>query len=258
MREAIAEQHVHHRASECAIGAGADEQLDVRLLHRGVVIDVDSNDRRATVLPRLHGVGHDVDLGDHGIGAPQHHAVRIGDLARIGARHPAMAREPSRPGQRRADRGILARIAFGVTQPVDAVAHHQAHRPGVEIGPDGFGSEPPLGFQEALSRPVERLVPRDLGKLTRSLRSGPNKRILEPVRIVHTFRVAGDLGADHARRVTVVGRAAHASHSAPVEDLNFQRAGRGAVMGAGGGAEQRTKRRVHEPNLHACRRWTTA
>ena len=54
---------------------------------------------------------------------------------------------------------------------------------------------------------------------------------------MHALGIAGDLGADHARGIGVVGRAAHPADRMVVEDLDLERAGRGAVMRAGGSAD---------------------
>ena len=55
--------------------------------------------------------------------------------------------------------------------------------------------------------------------------------------MMHALGVARDLGADHARRVAVVGGAANAADGALVEDLDLERAGRRTIVRAGGGAD---------------------
>ena len=82
---AIAEQHMHHRAGECPVGAGANQHLDIRLLHGAGVVDVDAGDLRTPVLARQHGVGHHIDLGVHRIAAPDHDQVGLLHLARVHA-----------------------------------------------------------------------------------------------------------------------------------------------------------------------------
>ena len=44
------------------------------------------------------------------------------------------------PGDADADRAEKARVALGVGEPLDAVAHHEAHRARIEIRPDAFGA----------------------------------------------------------------------------------------------------------------------
>ena len=63
--------------------------------------------------------------------------------------------------------------------------------------------------------------------------------------MMRAFGVARDLGADHARRVGVVRRAAHAPDGVPVEHLDLQRAGRRAVVRTGRRENLRTDRLVH-------------
>ena len=66
---------MHHRTCKRTIGAGLEQHLDVGLFHRRRVVDVDDHDLGATLLAGTHGVGHDIDLGGDGIGAPDHHAI---------------------------------------------------------------------------------------------------------------------------------------------------------------------------------------
>ena len=61
-----------------------------------------------------------------------------------------------------------------------------------------------------LRRPAERLgdfiqrgLPRDRAKLPRSLLAYPLQRLLQAVRMVDSFGVARDLGANDAIRVTI-------------------------------------------------------
>ena len=137
---AVAEQHMHDRAGQRAVGAGLQHQAHVGLLHGRVVVDVDDDDLGAALLARADGVGHHVDLRDHRIGAPDHHAVGLRHLARVGAAQRAGAHHPAGPGEIGADRAEEAGIFLGVAQPLDAVALHQPHRAGVEIGPDRLAS----------------------------------------------------------------------------------------------------------------------
>ncbi len=243
--EAVAEQGVHHAAGQRAVGAGADDELHVGLLHRGVVVDVDRHDGGAARLPGLDGVGHDVDLGHDRVGAPQHDAVGALHLARVEPRHAAVAGLVAGPGQGRADGGILVRIALGVAQAVDAVALHEAHRAGVIVGPHAFGAVARLRGEQPLGGAVERLRDADLAELAGALGPGAQQRRRQPVRVVDALGVAGHLGADDAGRVAVVGRAVDAPHAARVEHLDLQRAGRRAIVRAGRGAAERLQRGVH-------------
>jgi hypothetical protein len=68
-----------------------------------------------------------------------------------------------------------AGIALRVREALDSVAHHKAHRAGVEVGPDAFGSEFALDGEEILGNAVERLVPTEIGANC-PLPFGPTRR----------------------------------------------------------------------------------
>src|SRR3546814_18116185 len=75
-------------------------------------------------------------------------------LARIRAPQVAGTDIVARAGERHADGGMLAGIAFGVAQAFDPVALHQTHGAGVEIRPDGFAAQPGLGLLRSEERRV--------------------------------------------------------------------------------------------------------
>ena len=81
--EPVAEQDVHDRAGERAVGAGLQPQRQVGLAHRLGVVDVDDDDLRAALLARPRRVGHQVDLGRDGVGAPDDDDVGLRHLARV-------------------------------------------------------------------------------------------------------------------------------------------------------------------------------
>ena len=241
----IPEQHVHDGAGERAIRAGPHQDRDIGLTHGRVVVDVDRHDRRSPALPGSHRVGHHIDLGHGRVGAPEHDAVGVRHLARIGAAQPAVTGQVAGPGQRRADRRILVGIALGVPQAVDAVAHHEAHRAGVVIGPDSFRPETPFRLHKALGDAVEGFFDRNRRELPRSLGAGPHQGLGQPVRIVDAFGIARDLGADHPGRVAVVLRPIKTPDRARVEDLHLERAGRGTVVRARRGTPDRSRQSIH-------------
>ena len=115
------------------------------------------------------GVGHHVDLGVDRVGAPDHHQIGLRHFARIDAGDGAGAGGKAGIGRVDADRGMEAGIFLGVAQPVDAVAHHQAHGAGVVVRPHGFGAVALLGLQEFLGDQIERVVPGDRRELARAL-----------------------------------------------------------------------------------------
>src|SRR5262249_53859381 len=84
---------------------------------------------------------------------------------------------------------------------------------------------------------IERVVPGDGLPIARPLVALAAQRLGEPAGMVHAFRVARDLGADHARRVGVVGGAADAPDGASIEHLDLERAGGRTVVRAGRGGD---------------------
>ena len=229
---AVAEQHVHDGAGQRPVGARPHAQRQVGLLHGAVVVDVDGHDLGAALLARAGGVRHHVDLRVDGVGAPDHHHVGLRHLARVGAGQPAGAGDVAGPRQRGADGGVHARVALGVAQPVDAVAHHQAHGAGVVVGPHGLGAVAPLGGEHGLGGEVEGVVPGDALELARALGPLAPQRVHEPVGMVHALGVARDLGADDAGRVAVVLGAVHPADPAVGQQLDVERARGRAVVRA--------------------------
>src|SRR5665811_1411774 len=130
IRKTFAEQHMHDAAGEGAVGAGPQDDLDVGLLHGVVVVDVDRRDFGAALFPGAHRMRHHIDLGVHGIGAPDHDQVGDDHLARIDACDLAGADGKSHTGDIRADRRVEAGIFLHMRKAVDAVAHYEAHGAG--------------------------------------------------------------------------------------------------------------------------------
>ena len=245
--ESVTEQHVHNCAGERAVGARPQAKRQVGLPHRVVLVDVYRHDRRAALLAGADRVGHHVDLGRHGVCAPDDHAIGLRHLARVRPHHHAGAGDEARPGGIDADGREEARIALGVPQPVDSVAHHPAHRTGVVVGPNALRSKLPLGGQKALRNGVERLVPRDAGESTRPLRAGALQWVKEPVRMVDALGVAGDLRADDAGRVGLALGPMQPANRSAVDQLDFERAGGRTIVGAGRVADVDLGELVHAP-----------
>ena len=229
----VAEQTMHDRTGERAVGAGPDQHRQIGLLHGAVHINVDRDDLGAAFLAGARRVGHHVDLGVDRIGAPDHHQIRHRHLARVGAGELAGAGDEAGPGRIDADGGEEAGIFLGVAQPVDAVAHDVAHGAGIEIGPHRLGAVRPLGAEELLGDEVERVVPGDRREVAAALGAGAAQRLGQPIRMMHALGVARDLGADHPRRVGVVRGATHAADRLIAEHLDLERAGRWAIVRAG-------------------------
>ena len=74
-------------------------------------------------------------------------------------------------------------------------------------------------------------------ELARALLPDPAQRMQEPLGVVLALGVARDLGADHPGGVVVVLGPAHASDGALVEKFHLERAGRRAIVRAGGIAD---------------------
>ena len=168
---AVAEQTMHHRAGERAVGAGPDQHRQVGLLHGAGHVNVDGDDLGAALLAGARRVRHHVDLGVDCVGAPDHHQVGFRHLARIGAGKLAGAGDEAGPCRVDADGREEAGIFFRVAQAVDAVAHHVAHRARVIVGPHRFGAVRLLGAGELLGDEIERVVPGDRDEFPRALRS---------------------------------------------------------------------------------------
>ena len=119
-----------------------------------------------------------------------------------------------------------------MAQAVDAVAHHVAHGAGVEIGPDGGGAMFGLRLQHGLRRFGHGVIPGDPLEFTGALGALALQRVEQPVRMVDTLGIAGHLLADHAQRVGIVLGTPHPADGVLVQHLDFEGAGRGAIMRA--------------------------
>ena len=201
---AVTKQAVHHGAGKRRIGARLHQHREIGLLHGAVHIDIDRRDLGAALFARAHGVGHDVDLGVHGVGAPDHHKIGLCHFAWIDTCDTARASGKSRIGRVDANSGVEAGIFLHVAQPVNAVAHHQPHRAGIIIGPHRFRAVALLGFQETLGNDIERVVPGDGRELAGAFRPGPAQRLQQALRMMFAFGVTRDLRADHTGSIVVI------------------------------------------------------
>ena len=156
---AIAEQAMHHRARQRAVGAGPDQHRQIGLLHGRIHIDVDHDELGAALFAGAGHMGEHVDLGIGRIGAPDDDQIGLRHFARIGAGELAGAGGKSGPGRIDADGGEEAGIFLGVAQAMDAVALHIAHGAGVKVGPDRLGAVFAFGAVEFFRDDVERIVP---------------------------------------------------------------------------------------------------
>src|SRR5262245_45723516 len=230
---AVAEQTMHHGASECTIGARLDKHRQIGLLHRSIHVDVNSYDFGASPLPRAHSMGHYVHLGIDGVSSPNDHQIRLRHFARIDACDASDPGGVARVSRVDADGRVKSGVFLDVPQAIDAVAHHQAHRAGVVIGPDAFRAVAALGFEEFLGHKVERIVPRYALKFSRAFCAAAAQRVQQALSVMLAFGVARALGADYASRVVVILRPMNTPDGALVENLDLQRAGRRAIMWTG-------------------------
>jgi hypothetical protein len=97
--KAVAERTCIVAQAERAVGAGSQAKRHVRLFHGGVLVDVDDHDLGAALLAGADGVGHHIDLGGDGIGAPDHDAIGFGHFAGVRPRELAGAcdKAPAKP-----------------------------------------------------------------------------------------------------------------------------------------------------------------
>jgi hypothetical protein len=65
----------------------------------------------------------------------------------------------------------------------------------------------------------------------------PTRSSGQAKRMVLALGIARDLGADHSRRIAVVARPTHAADGMPVDPLDLERAGAGAVVRTDGGGD---------------------
>ena len=251
VRVAVAEQAMHHRAGQRAVAAGFHQHRQIGLLHGAVHVDVDRRDLGAALFARAHGVGHHIDLGADRVGAPDHHQIGFRHLARIGPAEVAGAGGKAGIGRVDADRGVEAGIFLDVAQPVDAVAHQQAHGAGILVRPHGFGAVFLLSLHESLGHQVERVVPGDRRELARALGAGAAQRMQQPVFVMLALGIARHFRAYHAGGVVVVLGAVHAADGALINQLDFERAGRRAIVRAGritGALEGEFDDLIHRPH----------
>ena len=213
---------MHDGASKCGIRARPHHQPEIGLFHRRIVVDVDDDDLRPALLAGLDRMGHDIDLGDDRIGAPDDDTVRHRHLARIRPAQRAGAHHVAGPGHVDADRVEEAGIFLHMPQPLDAVALHQPHRAGVEIGPDRLAAMRRFRLEEGFGDLVQRVVPADLLPGTAALFALAALRRQKPVGMVDALGIAGHLGADDAGRVGIGIAAAHPAEASRGVDIDIE------------------------------------
>ncbi|MCY1225071.1 hypothetical protein D9M72_372610 [compost metagenome] len=226
----IAESDMHHRAGECCVGARPQHETHICLFDRRVVVDVDDDDLCAAILARLHRVRHHVDLGRDSVRPPDHHAIGLGHLARIGSAQGAGRHGEAGPGHVGADRAEEAGVTLGVAQALDGIALHLPHGSGIEVGPDRLRTVFLLGADELVGDLVERRLPADVLPVPLTLVALAPLRHHEAAGMVDALGIARHLGADHTGGVGVGGSATHAADPPFGSQIHLQRASGGTVV----------------------------
>ena len=119
-----------------------------------------------------------------------------------------------------------------MSEALDSVAHHEAHRSGVEVWPYALRSELALDGQKIVRDAVERFVPPDRRKLPASLGADATKRLSEPIRMMDALPIPSHLGADDPRRIGLVARPVDAADTLSADHLDVESANRGTVVRA--------------------------
>ena len=136
----VTKQHMHQGAGQCAIGPRAYAKENISLFRCSIAVGIDDDDFRASFAAGFERMGHYVDLGAGGIGAPDNDQIRLSHFPWVYPGQPTHARLKAIPCQRHTDSRIHPGIAFGMAQAVNTVAHHQAHGPSVVVRPDAFAA----------------------------------------------------------------------------------------------------------------------
>ena len=171
--EALLQQDMHHRQRQRAVAARPQDQRNVGRLDRRRAVDIDHRELGTALLARLGDVGHRIDLGRDGIAAPHNDQVGLCHLARIRPHQLADPGAPARFGRRHADGAVLAGIAEGMAQPVDAPALDHAHGAAGMIRPYGFTAVDLRRLDKGFGDLVEGSVPGDRPERTGALLPHP-------------------------------------------------------------------------------------
>ncbi len=134
--EPIADQHVHQRERESAVGSGQQRDVLIAFLGRQALVGIDRDHLGAAALrlddarPQMHG------RRDR-IRPPQQDQFRIDETLHVHADRPAERVRQSHLARRRADRALEQRCAQLVKEPaIHRRALHLPHRPGIAVRQD--------------------------------------------------------------------------------------------------------------------------
>ena len=197
----VTEQHMHQRAGECAVGPWLNTKEKISLLRRGIVVGINDNNLGAALTPRLQCMGHDIDLGTCGVGAPDDDEIRLAHFPWIHASEASRSGEETIPGHVDADCRMKAGIFFDVTKAVDSVTHNQSHGAGILVGPDSLAPVALLSFKQLLGDLIQSILPTDRRELAAAFFASAFQRLGQAVGMMDSFAIAGNLAADDARRI---------------------------------------------------------
>ena len=181
-------------------------------------------------------MGHQVNLGVHGVGPPDDDQVGLSEFSRIATLLRANARFHASQHYRRADRVVLARIPHGIAQPLDTIALHLAHRTGIVIQPDSLRTALLRGFDVVFGHDIECVVPRyryeivDRGRMRFSTLAA--HRLRQPRGMMHPLGIARDLGADDTGGIRVGIRPVDTPYLLWRLELDIQRTRASAIVRA--------------------------
>ena len=213
--------------------SGLQADLDIGLSHGGIFINIDDGDLGAPGFACLCGMSHYVDLGMDGIRPPDNHEIRLRHLARVRAGQPAGAGNNACELRHGANGVDLPGIFLRMTQPVNAVTHDQSHCTGIVVRPNGLGTIFGLAGEQLFGNFIQGVIPGNWPKVSGIFVSHALQWRAQPVGMVQPFRVAGHLGTDDPRRISMVGGSTNSANPIVAENFNFEGAGTRAIMGAG-------------------------
>ena len=231
VQPAVRDQLVHQGQRQGGIGAGQQLQVLVAFVGGLGLARVYAHQARAVALG-LQCIAPEMQAAADAVAAPDEDEPAFGEMLHAHAQLAAIGQVQGLAPGAGADGAVQQRGAELVEEaPVHALALHQAHGACVAVGQDGFGIARRQRVQPG-GDVGQRLVPAHGLELPGALGAHAAQRGEHTLGVVAALGVFADLGAEHAARVRMVGVALDSFGDA-VFDRGHQRAGIGAVMGAG-------------------------
>ncbi len=158
VEQIVANQHVHDRQRQRAVGAGHRRDVPVALLGGQRAVRVDGDQRGAAALGFLR-AGPEMEIRGDRVAAPDDDQLGVGHVFHVHANAGAIGVAQRRGARAGADRPVQQRGPQLVEEARGhAFALHQPHGAGVAVGDDGLRVARGDGA-EAAGHLVERLVP---------------------------------------------------------------------------------------------------